>query len=145
MIFEDLIFFQVVESTQITQDDRSSVEVTLNKKLKKFTNAVNSCDFASKCEYLVAAGRYNNNIIILVAILLEMITILDEFIDFIFLCAAKATRLSGFGIITKTGRLKSTKVPRCGFTTIRCNRLSSPRAHYTWRRVRWTGRPLFGI
>lgn len=34
------------------------MEVLLKEKLNKFTNAVNSCEFSSECEYLVAAGRY---------------------------------------------------------------------------------------
>lgn len=38
------------------------VEVSLRQKLNKFTNAVNSCDFSTKHEYIVAAGRYDNKI-----------------------------------------------------------------------------------
>lgn len=34
------------------------MEVSLKEKLNKFTNAVNSCEFSSENEYLVAAGRY---------------------------------------------------------------------------------------
>ncbi|VVC34911.1 Hypothetical protein CINCED_3A006655 [Cinara cedri] len=45
-----------IESMENTENDRSPVEVTLNEKLNRFTNAVNSCDFGIKYEHLVAAG-----------------------------------------------------------------------------------------
>jgi len=52
-----IVVVQSVKTVGNNVGNDVQLEVSLREKLNKFTNAVNSCDFSGKGEYLVAAGR----------------------------------------------------------------------------------------